>query len=122
MPSTVRKGSKGAPPISQQNTWLDSMPSTQRVLGKNGVPPQEKSKEEEQERHQAEKWAIAAREGMFWCKITETFSSRIDGEPNTPVSGHWFHNREKDVLEMYGDLRQPPVHTKEVFLFNKRAK
>jgi hypothetical protein len=122
MPKTVGNGSKAAPPMLQK-TWLDSMPSTQRVSGtqKRGAPPPE-TYEEKQQRHYAEQREIWAREGVFWCKHTETWESRRDGQPSKPVSGHWFHNKEKGVLEVYEDLRQPPVRTKEVFFFNKRAK
>ena len=38
-----------------------------------------------------------------------------------PVIGHWFHNKEKGRLEMYKNLLQPPVCTKKVIFFNKRA-
>jgi hypothetical protein len=121
MSRTVGNGSKVAPLISQK-TWLDSFPSTQRVVkpwGK-GAPPQET--EQAQQRYHAEQRAIWAREGVFWCKHTETFESRLEGQPSNPVSGHWFHNKERGVLEMYNDLRQPPMQTKEVLFFNKRAK
>jgi hypothetical protein len=122
MSRTVGNGSKVAAPISQK-TWLDSFPSTQRVLKprKIGAPPQE-TFDEEQQRYHAEQRAVWAREGVFWCKSTETFESRLEGQPNKPVSGHWFHNKDKGVLEIYNDLWQPPVQTKEVFLFNKHAK
>jgi hypothetical protein len=123
MSRTVGNGSKAVPPTLQK-TWLDSMPSTQRVSGKNqkrGAQPQE-TFEEEQRRQYAEQREIWAREGIFWCKITGTFESRRDGQPSKPVSGHWFHNKEKGLIEMYEDLRQPPVQTREVVFFKKRPK
>lgn len=82
----------------------------------------QKTVEEDQQRHYEEQRAIWAREGIFWCKLTETWESRRDGQPSKAVSGKWFHNKEKGILEMYGDLRQPPVHTKEVIFFKKHAK
>jgi hypothetical protein len=122
MVRTVENGSKVALQMPQ-TTWLDSVPSTQRVSGnrKRAVQPQE-TFEEEQKRHQAEQRAIWAREGIFWCKLTETWESRRDGQSSKPVSGHWFHNKGKGVLEMYDDVRHPPVQTKEVYPFNKLAK
>jgi hypothetical protein len=123
MSRIVRNGSNVAPPISHQKTWLDSMPPTKRVLGnqKGEAQPQE-TFEEKKQREYAEHVVIWAREGVFWCKYTETFESREDGKPSNPVSGYWFHNKKKGVLEMYEDLKQPPVQTKEVVFFNKRAK
>jgi hypothetical protein len=115
-------GSKMVVPVTSQKSWLDSVPA-QRVLKPlgRGLPPQE-TFEETKQRHYEEQRVIWAREGVFWCKRTETFESRCEGQPNKPVSGHWFHNKDKEVLELYNDLRQPPVETKPVFFFNKRAK
>jgi hypothetical protein len=118
MSRTVANGTNVAP-LMLKNTWLDSMPSTPRV--KKGAPPQE-TYEEQQQRLYAEQREILAREGVFRCKHTETLESKRDGQPSTPISGHWFHNKRNGLLEMYGDLQQPPVQTKEVFFFNKRAK
>jgi hypothetical protein len=113
---------EAAPPMPQ--TWLGIMSSTQRVLGnqKRRTETHQKTVEEDQQRHYEEQRAIWAREGIFWCKLTETWESRRDGQPSKAVSGHWFHNKGKGILEMYGDLRQPPVHTKEVIFFKKHAK
>jgi hypothetical protein len=122
-------GSKLVGPVTSQKSWLDSCPA-QKVLKRKGeVQNFEQIKQSQIERHHEkqqsnyeEQRAIWAREGVFWCKYTETFESRLDGKPSQPVSGHWFHNKDKGVLEMYNDLRQPAVETKEVFFFNKRAK
>jgi hypothetical protein len=99
------------------------MPSTQLVSGnrKRGAPPQE-TFEQERQRHYEEQRDIWAREGVFWCKHTETFESRQEGKPSKAVSGHWFHNKGRGLIEKYEDLQQPPVKTREVFLFNKRPK
>ena len=121
--------SKMVVPVPSQKSWLDSFP-TQRVLKRKGEEEnfeqikqsQIQGYHEKQQSNYEEQRAIWAREGVFWCKHTETFESRLDGQPGKPVSGHWFHNKEKGVLEMYNDLRQPPVEIKEVFFFNKRAK
>ena len=117
MSKTLQNGSQLALPIAQK-TWLDSISSTQRVLKtrKRGAPPQE-TFEEVKQRHREEQRAIWAREGIFWCKKTETFESRCEGQPNKPVSGHWFYNKDKGVREMYSDVRRPPLETKEVFFF-----
>jgi hypothetical protein len=123
MSRTVRNGSNVAPPISHQKTWLDSLPSTKRVVeNRKGEAPPQETVAEKQQREYAEKMVIWAREGVFWCKYTETFETREDGKSSKPVSGHWFHNKEKGLIEMYEDLRQPPVQTREVVLFKKRAK
>jgi hypothetical protein len=122
MVRTVGNGSKVALPASQK-TWLASMQSTQLVSGnrKREAPPQE-TFEQERQRHYEEQRDIWAREGVFWCKNTETFESRREGQPSKPVSGHWFHNKGKGQIEKYEDLQQPPVQTREVFLCNKRPR
>ena len=122
MARTVGNGSKVALPVSQK-TWLASMPSTQLVSGnrKREAPPQE-TFEQERQRHYEEQRDIWAREGVFWCKHTETFESRQEGKSSKAVSGHWFHNKGRGLVEKYEDLQQPPVQTREVFLFNKRPK
>ena len=96
------------------------MPSTQLVSRKGGAAPRETS-EQGQQRHYEEQREIWAREGAFWSKRTETFEIRRDGQPSKPVSGHWFHNKEKGLLEKYEDVRQPQVEIREVVFFNKRA-
>jgi hypothetical protein len=118
-----RNAPKVQPPPKHTNTWLDAMSSKQRALEprKKGATPQE-TFQEEQRIHEEEQRLIWAREGIFWCKLTETWESRREGQPNKPVSGLWFHNRGRGVLEMYGDLKQPPVQTNEVYIFNKYAK
>ena len=112
---TVGNGSKVALPVSQK-TWLASMPSTQLVSGnrKREAPPQA-TFEQERQRQYEEQRDILSREGVFWCKHTETFESREEGKPSKAVSGLWFHNRKTSRIEKYGDLQQPPVHTREVF-------
>jgi hypothetical protein len=117
-------GSKLVVPATSQKSWLDAFP-TQRVLKRKGggenfeqvKQSQIERYHEKQQSNCEEQRTIWAMEGIFWCKQTETFSSRREGHPNKAVSGHWFHNKDKGVLEMYNDLRQPPVETKEVFLF-----
>jgi len=122
MTSTVGKGSNMALTASQK-TWLDSMPSPQLVSGKRKreAPPRE-TFEQERQRQYEEQRDVWAREGVFWCKNTETFESRQEGKPSKAVSGHWFHNKGRGLIEKYEDLRQPPVQTREVFFFSKRTK
>jgi hypothetical protein len=117
MSKTLQNGSELAISITQK-TWLHSVSSTQRVVKhrKRGAPPQE-TFEEVKQRHYEEQRRIWSHEGVFWCKNTETFESRCEGQPNKPVSGHWFHNKCKGVCELYTDLRQTPVETKEVVFF-----
>jgi len=118
----MRNGSKMVVPVTSQISWLDSVPA-QRVMKPQGrgLPPPE-TFEETKQRQYEEQRAIWAREGVFWCKYTETFASRQDGKPSKAVSGHWFHNKDKGLIEKYEDLQQPPVQTREVFFFNKRPK
>lgn len=120
--TTMGNGSKMVVPVTSQKSWLDSVPAQRVLTPQKRELPAQKTFEETTQRHYEEQRAIWAREGIFWCKRTETFESRSEGQPNKPVSGHWFHNKEIGVLEMYNDLLQPPVETKEVFFFNKRAK
>ena len=110
-------GSKVALPVCQK-TWLDAMPSTKTVSGNRKIETNPLTTfEEEKERNYEEQRDVWAREGLFWCKRTETFSSRRDGQPNKPISGHWFHNKQTGRIKKYEDLHQPPVETKEVFFF-----
>ena len=114
MSKAVRKGSKLAP-MSLQKTWLESMPKTERALKPPTVPHE--TFKMEQQRHYEEQRDIWSREGVFWCKNTGTWEIRREGFSSQPVSGHWFHNRVKGVLEMYSDIRQPPVKTEEVSFY-----
>jgi hypothetical protein len=106
--------------MASQNTWLNSMPKTQLVL-KPPVPTQKDLEKEQQVRYEKQQ-AIWAREGVFWCKDTETLEIRREGCQTQPVSGHWFHNRTKKVLELYSDIQQAPVETREVVFFKTPAK
>jgi len=110
-------------PVISQKTWLASAPK-QRVLEKDKQKQIQRyhEKQQMQQINYEEQRAIWAREGIFWCKHTETFESRLDGQPSKPVSGKWYHNKDKGLLEMYSDLRQTPVQTKEVVFFNKHVK
>ena len=109
----VKKWPQRAASSKHKKNWLDAISSTQRAFRnqKRGAAPR-KTFQEEQKRHEAEQRAIWAREGVFWCKLTETWAIRKNRQPNKPVSGHGFHNTETGVLELYGDSRQPPVQPK----------
>jgi len=104
----------------QQTTWLESVPKTQRVLKKTA--PAQDDYEKEKQIEFEEQRAIWSREGVFWSKRTETFEVRREGYPSTAVSGHWFFNKINGKLEMYGDIRQPPVETKEAVFFETHKK
>ena len=127
MSRIVENGSKAAPSVMKKKTWLDSFASVHRDMEprKRKVPQQETFEQcqrrhlEQQQKEYEQQRAIWAREGVFWCKNTETWEVRRDGQPNQPVSGHWFHNKNKGVLELYNDVRQDPVQTKDVVFFKK---
>jgi len=120
MPKQMGKGCKAATRIAQQTTWLESAPKTQRVF-KTTAPPQDDSEKEKQIEFEEQR-AIWSREGVFWSKRTETFEVRREGYPSMPVSDQWFFNKINGKLEMYGDIRQPPVTTKEAVFFEKHKK
>jgi hypothetical protein len=103
-----------------QKTWLESMPKTERV-SKNPAIPHETSDTAQQRQYEEQRDAWS-REGVFWCKNTGTWETRREGHSSQPVSGHWFYNKDKMVLEMYGDVRQPPVETEQVFFYNTKGK
>ena len=101
--------------MSLQKTWLESMPKTERVSKTPAVPHE--TSETEQQRQYEEQRDTWSREGVFWCKNTGTWEIRREGHSSQPVSGHWFYNKAKGVLEMYTDVLQPPVETDQVFFY-----
>jgi hypothetical protein len=114
------KFSKIVAPVISQKTWLASAPK-QRVLEKDKQKQISRYHEKQQSNYEEQR-EKEAREGIFRCKHTETIESRLDGQRSEPVSGHWYHNKDKGLLEMYNDIQQPPVQTKEVVFFQKRVK
>ena len=89
----VGNDSKTVVPFNSHKSWLDSSP-TQRVLKRKGgggnfeqiKQSQIQTYHEKQQSQYEEQREIWAREGIFWCKRTETFESRSEGHPNKPVS------------------------------------
>jgi len=61
--------------------------------------PEKETVKQERQRHYEEQRDIWAREFFFWCKHTETFESRQEGKPSKAVSGHWFHNKGRGLIE-----------------------
>jgi hypothetical protein len=110
----VRNGSKMAP-MSLPRMWLESMPKAERVLKTPTVLHE--TFETGQQRQYEEQRDTWSREGVFWCKNTGTWETRREGHSSQPVSGHWFYSKHKMVLEMYGDVRQPPVETEQVVFY-----
>ena len=80
------------------------------------MSPKVTSPKMDQSKRLGDTWS---REGAFWCKNTGTWEIRRQGRSSLPVSEHWFHNRITGVLEMYGDILQPPVKTEQVVFYKK---
>ena len=111
---------KAATRMAQQKTWLESAPKTQRVFKRTAATQDDCGKEPQISFE--EQRAIWSREGVFWSKRTETFEVRREGYPSSPLSEHWFFNEINGKLEMYGDIRQPPLETKDSVFFEKHTK
>ena len=109
---------KAATRIAQQKTWLESAPKTQRVFQKT-APTQDETEKQISFEKQREVWS---REGVFWSRRTKTFEVRRDGFPSSPLSENWVFNKTNGKLEMYLDIREPPIKTKDVVFFEKHVK
>ena len=76
-------------------------------------PPKQETIQQKKQREYEEQRDVCAKEGVFYNKTYATWESRRV-QPNGsivsgPVSGDWYYNKSKDILELYDDIRGTPV-------------
>ena len=57
-------------------------------------------------------WEIenpAAKDGIYYDKIHQTYEIRQYGKDPLPLSGQDFYNQKTGMVEVYQDLSKPPV-------------
>jgi hypothetical protein len=103
--------------LAIMNTWLQALgdKKRQRVLQKH--PPKQETMQQKKQREYEQQRDVWAREGVFYNKVSATWESRsvqADGSlVHRPVSGEWYYNKPKDILELYSDIKSAPVASKD---------